>query len=101
MLILRRVIVGLFVVQALTGLLLMTVYSPSTATAWGSVWYIQTRVPCGWLLRGVHHFASDWMILLLALYGAQLLVTMLYRPPHQVTWWATLVALGLVLVLSL
>ena len=101
MFILRRVIVGLFVVQALTGLLLMTVYSPSTTTAWGSVWYIQMQVPCGWLIRGLHHFTSDAMILLLALYAGELLVTKLYRPPTQLIWWATLIALGLALALSL
>jgi len=98
---LRRVIVGLFVVQTLTGLLLMTVYSPSTTTAWGSVWYIQTQVPYGWLIRGLHHFTSDAMILLLALYAALLLVTKLYRSPHQFIWWTTLVALGLAIALSL
>ena len=101
MLILRRVIVALFVVQALTGLLLMTVYSPSTAAAWGSVWYIQTQVSCGWLIRGLHHFNSDAMILLLALHAAQLLVTRHYRTPHHTIWWAALVALGLALALSL
>jgi len=101
MLIPRRLILGLFVVQALTGLLLMTVYSPSTATAWGSVWYIQTQVPCGWLIRGLHHSTSDALILLLALYIGELLVTKLYRSPHRFIWWATLVSLGLALALSL
>ena len=101
MLIPRRMIVGLFVVQALTGLLLITVYSPSTTTAWGSVWYIQTQVPCGWIIRGLHHFTSDAMILLLALYVAQLLVPKLYRSPHRFIWWTALVSLVLALALSL
>jgi len=101
MFILRRVVVGLFVIQALTGLLLMTVYNPSTTTAWGSVWYIQTQVPCGWLIRGLHHFASDAMIFLLLLYAGQLLVSKFYRTPQRYIWWTTLVALGLALGLSL
>jgi len=101
MLILRRAIVCLFAVQALTGLLLMTDYSPSTATAWGSVWYIQTQVPYGWFIRGLHHFTSDAMILLLALYAGGLLVLKHYRRPHHVTWWTTLVSLGLILMLAL
>jgi ubiquinol-cytochrome c reductase cytochrome b subunit len=101
MLILRRVIVGLLVVQAFTGLLLMTVYSPSTTAAWGSVWYIQTQVPCGWIIRGLHHFASDALILLLLLYATQLLVTKLYRSPHRFIWWTALVSLVLALALSL
>ena len=76
-------IVGLFVLQVLTGLLLMTVYSPSTTTAWGSVWYIQTQVPYGWLIRGLHYFASGGIIVLLLLYGGQLLVAKLYRTPNH------------------
>src|SRR3990172_8230719 len=98
---LRPMTIGLFVVQALTGLLLMTVYSPSTAAAWGSVWYIQTQVPCGWIIRGLHHFASDAMIVLLLLHIGILLVTKLYRRPHSRMWWTALMALGLGLALSL
>ena len=97
----RTAIVGLFVLQLVTGLLLMTVYSPSTATAWGSVWYIQTQIPFGWLIRGLHHFASDAMVLLLLLYGGQLLLTQRYRPPSHLAWWTVLVAVGLTLALSL
>ncbi len=97
----RTAIVGFFVLQVLTGLLLMTVYSPSAATAWGSVWYIQTQIPFGWLIRGLHHFASDAMILLLLLYGGQLLLTQRYRTPSHLAWWTVLVAVGLTLALSL
>ena len=59
--------VMLFGVQIVTGVMLMTVYSPSTASAWGSVWYMQTQVPYGWLIRGLHHFASDALLIVIAL----------------------------------
>ena len=43
-------------------------YSPSSQTAWESVYYIQHEMPCGWLLRGMHHFTAQAMIVLLVLH---------------------------------
>jgi len=91
----------LFLLQVLTGLLLMTVYSPSTTTAWSSIWYIQTQVPAGWLIRGLHHFGSDAFLIIIVLHGAQIVITRTYRPPRASTWWITLGLLGLALALSL
>ena len=62
----------LFLVQVATGLLLMCVYSPSTATAWGSVFHVQTSIAGGWFIRGLHHFSSDALLMTLVLYGLEL-----------------------------
>src|SRR5205807_10400789 len=56
-----------FAVQMITGLFLWMAYSPSAQTAWESVYYIQTEMQYGWLLRGIHHFTAQAMIVLLAL----------------------------------
>ena len=80
---------SLFLVQLLTGLALMTVYSPSTSAAWASVWYIQTQMPGGWLVRGLHHFASDALLILLVLHGLLILITKAYNAPTRYTWWIT------------
>jgi len=95
------VAVFLFVVQLVTGLLMMTVYSPSTATAWGSVWYIQTVLPSGAFIRGLHHFASDAMLIVLAFHALQLIVTRGFAPPRGAIWAITLLLLGLTLAISL
>lgn len=94
-------LVFLFSLQIATGLLLMTVYSPSVTTAWASVWYIQTQVPYGWLIRGLHHFASDAMLIVLAVQCLHMVADRAYRPPRELIWWLTLCLLGLTLVLSL
>ncbi len=98
---LRKTIVALFAVQVATGIVLMTVYSPSTTTAWGSTWYIQTQVPSGWLIRGVHHFASDALIVLLALFAGRIVFQRAYRGPGWRLWTVTLGCLWLTLALSL
>ena len=94
-------VVSLFLVQLFTGIALMTVYSPSTSSAWASVWYIQTQVPGGWLVRGLHHFASDALLITLALYGLLILVTKAYQTPTRFAWWITCGLAALALALSL
>ena len=62
-----------FMIQVVTGLLLMPSYSPSSSTAWGSVFYISHEMWLGWFIRGIHHFGSQAMIVLLALHLLQVL----------------------------
>ena len=95
------VLVGLFILQAATGVLLMTVYSPSATTAWSSVWYVQTQIPSGWLIRGLHHFASDAMLVTLLLHGLRIVCTRAYRAPRHTAWWCTLGLAAVTLALSL
>jgi ubiquinol-cytochrome c reductase cytochrome b subunit len=90
-----------FAVQVVTGVLLMTAYSPSATTAWSSVWYIQTQMTLGWLIRGLHHFGSQAMVVLLPLHVLQVLLARAYRAPREFNWWLGLGLLGVVLGLSL
>jgi len=89
-------VVFLFALQVLTGVLLMAVYSPSATTAWSSVWYVQTQVAAGWLVRGVHRLATDALIILLGVYVLQILFAAAYRRPRELHWWIVLALLGLV-----
>ena len=43
-----------FLIQVVTGLLLMMTYSPSATTAWGSVFYISETMSGGWFIRAHH-----------------------------------------------
>src|SRR5437867_4292605 len=63
-----------FVVQVLTGIFLWMFYSPSSLTAWESVYYLQEHVAGGAFLRGVHHYAAQAMVVLLALHLAQVVI---------------------------
>ncbi|HEX8201076.1 MAG TPA: cytochrome b N-terminal domain-containing protein, partial [Isosphaeraceae bacterium] len=92
---------GTFLTQAVTGLLLMTSYTPSSSMAWGSVWYIQEQMTLGWVIRGLHHFGSQAMIVLLALHLLQVLLAGAYRAPREVNWWFGMVLLHLTLGFSL
>src|SRR3954463_13768472 len=90
-----------FFVQVVTGIFLWMMYSPSAQTAWESVYYIQTQTQGGWLLRGVHHFMSQAMVVLLAIHLLQVIVDGAYRAPREVNFWLGLVLMTIVLGLSL
>ena len=90
-----------FAVQMVTGLFLWMHYSPSSNTAWESVYYIQHEMTGGWLLRGIHHYTAQVMIILLALHMLQVIIDGAYRAPREVNFWIGLILLNLVLGLSL
>jgi quinol-cytochrome oxidoreductase complex cytochrome b subunit/mono/diheme cytochrome c family protein len=90
-----------FGIQLLTGVLLMTAYSPGDSTAWGSVYFIQYQMDFGWLIRGLHHFGSQAMVVLLGLHMLQVVIAGAQLPPREINWWLGLALMGCILGLSL
>ncbi len=90
-----------FMTQVITGLFLWMFYSPSTVTAWESVHYIQNEMQGGWLLRGIHHFMAQAMVVLLALHLLQVVIDGAYKAPREVNFWVGLILMQIVLGLSL
>ncbi|WP_169975413.1 cytochrome b N-terminal domain-containing protein [Tautonia rosea] len=92
---------GAFLIQLITGLLLMTSYVPSSSHAWGSVWFIEREMMLGWVIRGLHHFGSSAVVILLALHLVQTIVMASYRAPREFNWWLGLIMMFAVLGLAL
>src|SRR5438067_11271688 len=89
------------VVQFITGIFLWMAYSPSSQTAWESVYYIQNEMIGGWLLRGIHHYIAQAMTILLVLHLIQVIIDGAYKAPRELTLCFGLIFLFLVLGLSL
>ena len=90
-----------FLIQVITGILLMTGYSASDANAWGSVHYIQYKMDFGWLIRGLHHYGSQTMMVLIACHMLQVVIAGAHLPPRELNWWLGLGLLGLTFGLGL
>jgi len=88
-------------VQFITGIFLWMAYSPSATTAWESVYYIQHEMRFGWLLRGIHHWTAQVMVVLLVLHLVQVVIDCAYRAPREFNFWFGLGLLGLTLAISL
>lgn len=90
-----------FVLQMITGVFLWMAYAPSTTSAWESVFYIQNVMQYGNLVRGMHHFAAQAMIILMALHLMQVVIDGAYRAPREINFWLGMILMQIVLGLSL
>ena len=90
-----------FVLQMISGLLLWSAYSPSTRTAWESVYYIQHEMYLGSVIRGIHHFTAQAMVVLMAIHLVQVVIDGAYKAPREINFWLGIVLMQIVLGLSL
>jgi len=98
---LGSVAAALFVLEAVTGVLLATAYAPSVTDAWASVAYIQDQMAMGWFLRGLHSFGSSALILVAGAHLLQVLVFGAYRRPRELNWMIGLSLFGVVALFAL
>jgi ubiquinol-cytochrome c reductase cytochrome b subunit len=91
---------SVFLIQALSGVLMMTAYSASSSTAWGSVYYIENVMWMGWFIRGLHHFGAQTVMVLLLFHLVQTLLAGAYRMPRELNWWFGLILLVITVGLS-
>jgi ubiquinol-cytochrome c reductase cytochrome b subunit len=95
------VLVGCIALQAITGWAMMAYYAPSATTAWASVEHLTYAVSGGWLVRGLHHFGAQAMVVVLALHLIQVAIFGAYKAPREVNWWLGLGLFGITLGFSL
>ena len=92
-------------VVAISGLALMTTFSPSATTAWASVHYIEQLqvgpMPVGAFLRGLHYWGGQALIVLFAFYMLRALLTAAYRTPRELAWVTGVLLLPLIVVWAL
>lgn len=79
-----------FCVQAISGFFLWAYYSPSSQTAWESVYYLQNHVAAGWLVRAIHHYSAHALLAVLIIYVLQYIFSRMCRPPRELVFWTAL-----------
>src|ERR1051325_2021657 len=87
----------LFVVQAFTGILLLLYYQPSESTAFESVRFIMTQVRFGWLIRSIHGWCANLVILMAFMHLFSTFFLKSYRKPRELTWVSGMCLLFLML----
>jgi quinol-cytochrome oxidoreductase complex cytochrome b subunit len=87
----------LFIIQVLTGMLLLLYYRPSPTEAFESVQFIMTRVQFGWLVRSIHSWSANLMILTAFIHMFSVVFLHAYRRPRELTWLSGVALLGLIL----
>src|SRR5215213_5419193 len=76
----------LFMVQVASGILLLLYYRPSSAEAYESVQFIVTQVEFGWLVRNIHSWSANLLILAAFSHLFSVFFLKAYRKPRELTW---------------
>ena len=84
-----------FMIQVFTGILLLLYYRPGANEAFESVQYIMTRVQFGWLIRSIHSWAANLMILTAFMHMFSVVFLRAYRKPRELTWLSGMLLLFL------
>jgi len=88
----------LFIVQVISGLLLLMYYIPGEESAYESVQFIVTKVNFGWLIRNIHSWSANMMVFFVFLHMFSVYFTKAFKKPRELTWvsgfFLLLLALG-------
>jgi len=76
----------LFLLTSGTGILLLFHYRPTTAEAYSSIVNITNNVPFGWLIRGLHHWGANLMVVMVILHTARVYFYGAYKMPRDFNW---------------
>ncbi len=76
----------LFVVLAVTGVMLIFVYTPSPDAAYESMVALQTEIAFGNLIRNLHHWSGNLMVVVGVLHLLRVFFTGGFTPPREFNW---------------
>jgi menaquinol-cytochrome c reductase cytochrome b subunit len=88
--------VFLFTIVLITGALLLFYYVPSAEEANASVQMLTYHVPLGWLVRNLHYWATQLLVVVTILHLLRVALTGGFRIPRRFNW---LLGLGLLLLI--
>jgi len=78
----------MFGIQVVTGVLLTLYYRPTPEGAYDSVRFISNHVTMGWLVRGLHHWCSNLLIVFVLAHMVRVFVYGAYKTPRELNWVA-------------
>lgn len=89
-----------FMLESITGAILMVYYTPSPLQAYADMQKIISDVPLGRLLRNMHRLGAHFMVAVVILHMMRTYFTASYKAPRQFIWVTGIILLIMTLVLS-
>jgi len=76
----------LFIIQVVTGILLLLYYKSGEEFAFESIQFIMSKVQFGWLIRSIHSWTANLFILAAMVHMFSVYFGKAYRKPREITW---------------
>ena len=89
----------LFLIETITGLLLMFYYRPTAELAYQDIFALREHVPIG-VMREVHRWSAHLMVITVWLHMYRVFLTGSYKPPREFNWNVGVILLVITLLLS-
>src|SRR3712207_4037498 len=89
-----------FVVESISGAILMVYYTPSATLAYNDMQEIISNVPLGQLIRNIHRLGAHAMVAVVFLHMMRTYFTGSYKAPRQFIWVTGVILLAITLLLS-
>jgi len=89
-----------FLIQVVTGTFLAMSYIPSPDHAYDSLYFITHKEFLGNIVRGIHLYSGDAMVLLIFIHMTSHFLTGSYKYPRELQWWTGSVLLILTIVMA-
>jgi quinol-cytochrome oxidoreductase complex cytochrome b subunit len=77
---------ALMMILALTGVVLLNNYTPAAPQAYLDILEINSNVWFGELIRNLHHWSANLLIVVAILHLIRVFITGAYRPPRELNW---------------
>jgi len=90
----------MFIIETITGILLMFYYRPVPEYAYLDMKLIEHTVLFGMFLRNMHRWAAHAMVILVMLHMLRVFLTSSYKPPREFNWVIGVFLLVITLLLS-
>jgi quinol-cytochrome oxidoreductase complex cytochrome b subunit len=75
-----------FLIETITGLLLLLRYVPTLSAAYLSIQDITHIAPYGFFIRNIHYWAGQAMVAVVVLHMIRVFVTQSFRSPREFNW---------------
>ena len=92
------ILLFIFIMQAVTGVLLMFYYVPTADHAYASTQYIIHDIDYGWFLLSYHFWGSSAMVVCVFAHMSQVFLWGAYKKPRELIWLVGLGLFGLVML---
>ena len=90
----------LFLMLAATGFFMAIYYIPSPLQAYDSVDFLTYEISMGSIVRGVHHWSANLMVITITLHMIRVFVYGAYKKPRELNWITGVLLFSLVMGFS-
>lgn len=91
----------LFVVQAVTGVMLAFYYKPTPEEAYASIQFIENEVLFGASIRAIHHWSANGMVVMCFAHMLRVFIMGAFKPPRELNWSTGVILLIVTLAFGL